>query len=105
MEDINQPDVEISETGADVAIQWAQLLPSTATEATEGMGGVEYLGPCPPWNDAMEHSYLFSVHALDVDTMDLTGDWESIQSAMSGHVLAQGSWAAMEPVVEPASAE
>ena len=106
VEDINQSEVEISETVPRMSVvQWAQLLPSTASETTEGVGGTEYVGPCPPWNDAMAHSYLFSVHALDVENIDLTGDWESIQSAMRGHVLAQGSWAAMEPVVEPDSAE
>lgn len=49
-----------------------------------------YDGPCPPWNDTLVHRYRFSVHALDVDRLDLAAgfDLASLRAAMQGHVLA-----------------
>lgn len=49
-----------------------------------------YDGPCPPWNDTLVHRYRFSVHALDVDCLDLAAgfDLASLRAAMQGHVLA-----------------
>ena len=32
-----------------------------------------YDGPCPPWNDELAHHYEFTVRALDVPTLGLTG--------------------------------
>jgi len=56
------------------------------------MGGVYggYDGPCPPWNDERLHHYHFEVHALDVDTLGLSGEFggEDVRKAMAGHVLA-----------------
>lgn len=50
-----------------------------------------YDGPCPPWNDARLHHYVFTVYALDVDTLGLEGSFTGGQvlKAMLGHVLAQ----------------
>ncbi len=49
-----------------------------------------YDGPCPPWNDERLHHYHFEVHALDVETLGLTGEFggEDVRKAMAGHVLA-----------------
>ena len=49
-----------------------------------------YDGPCPPWNDERLHHYHFEVHALDVDTLGLSGEFggEDVRKAMAGHVLA-----------------
>lgn len=33
-----------------------------------------YDGPCPPWNDALVHRYVFTVYALPVARLDLQGD-------------------------------
>lgn len=59
------------------------------------MGGVYlgYDGPCPPWNDALEHRYFFRLFALDVgvDALGL-GDGFSggeLMRAMQGHVVAE----------------
>jgi Raf kinase inhibitor-like YbhB/YbcL family protein len=32
-----------------------------------------YDGPCPPWNDSIVHHYVFTVYALDVDTLPILG--------------------------------
>lgn len=52
-----------------------------------------YDGPCPPWNDSLVHHYVFTVFALDVDALPLTGrfDGAQVRAAMSGHVLAEAS--------------
>ena len=49
-----------------------------------------YDGPCPPWNDEIIHHYHFEVHALDVDTLALDGEFDGndVREAMAGHVLA-----------------
>ena len=48
-----------------------------------------YDGPCPPWNDSIVHHYVFTVYALDVDTLDLKGKPtpENVLAALKGHVL------------------
>jgi Raf kinase inhibitor-like YbhB/YbcL family protein len=48
-----------------------------------------YDGPCPPWNDELVHHYTFTVCALDIATLGLTGPFGAadVVSAMSGHVL------------------
>ncbi len=56
------------------------------------MGGTYagYDGPCPPWNDERLHHYHFELHALDVASLGLSGDFdgEAVRQAMAGHVLA-----------------
>ena len=50
-----------------------------------------YDGPCPPWNDALVHRYIFTLYALDVPNLDTHDDLTgaSIQTALAGHVLAE----------------
>jgi len=50
-----------------------------------------YDGPCPPWNDAIVHHYVFTMYALDVERLPLTGDFggAEVKAAMAGHVLGQ----------------
>ena len=50
-----------------------------------------YDGPCPPWNDAIAHHYVFSIYALDVATLDIAGRFNGADArrAMENHVLAQ----------------
>ena len=52
-----------------------------------------YDGPCPPWNDELVHHYRFTVYALDVDSLGLSGDFGAADAtaAMAGHVLAEAS--------------
>ena len=52
-----------------------------------------YDGPCPPWNDAIVHRYVFTVYALDVARLAVEGRFGGADArlAMAGHVLAQAS--------------
>jgi len=51
-----------------------------------------YDGSAPPWNDELMHEYVFTVFALDVETLGLTGVFggADARAAMEGHVLASG---------------
>ena len=52
-----------------------------------------YDGPCPPWNDERVHGYRFTVYALDVASLGLSGRFtgQQLRDAMKGHVLAEAS--------------
>lgn len=52
-----------------------------------------YDGPCPPWNDSIVHRYVFSIHALDVESLQLADDFtlDQVRAAMDGHVLDQAT--------------
>lgn len=55
------------------------------------MGGTYkgYDGPCPPWNDSIVHHYVFTLYALDVESLGLDADFTAadVESAMEGHTL------------------
>jgi Raf kinase inhibitor-like YbhB/YbcL family protein len=53
-----------------------------------------YDGPCPPWNDERLHHYHFTIYALDVATVGLSGSFGGAEAlaAMHGHILAQATW-------------
>lgn len=52
-----------------------------------------YDGPAPPWNDSIIHHYVFTIYALDVERVDVDGDFTGpdIRQAIEGHVLAQAT--------------
>lgn len=52
-----------------------------------------YDGPCPPWNDEIPHRYVFTLYALDVPSLPLTGKITGAQArdALQGHVLAEAA--------------
>ena len=52
-----------------------------------------YDGPCPPWNDALRHRYVFTLYALDVPQLAVHGTFggADMVAALAGHVLAQDS--------------
>lgn len=52
-----------------------------------------YDGPCPPWNDALIHRYIFTVYALDVPEVNVTGRFTGadVLNAINDHVLAKAS--------------
>lgn len=52
-----------------------------------------YDGPCPPWNDAILHHYIFTVYALDLERLPIDGTFTGAQAiaAMQGHVVGQAS--------------
>jgi Raf kinase inhibitor-like YbhB/YbcL family protein len=53
-----------------------------------------YDGPCPPWNDERLHHYHFTIYALDVPSLGLSGSFGGADAlaAMRGHILAQATW-------------
>ncbi|MFJ7568166.1 YbhB/YbcL family Raf kinase inhibitor-like protein [Herminiimonas sp. NPDC097707] len=65
-----------------------------------------YDGPCPPWNDAIVHRYVFTLYALDIAQVPVDGKFTGAQvrDAIAGHVLAQASlcgWYGLNPAVLP----
>jgi len=56
-----------------------------------------YDGPCPPRNDVVAHRYVTEIFALDVPSLDLTGDFDAAaaRKRMEGHVLDHGSVVAL----------
>ena len=48
-----------------------------------------YDGPCPPWNDARIHHYIFRLYALDVPRLALPERFTGQQAhaALYGHIL------------------
>lgn len=65
-------------------------------EGDEQMEGIYagYDGPCPPWNDELLHHYHFTLYALDVASLDLSGNFggPDVLKAMEGHILDQAEW-------------
>ncbi|WP_319239901.1 YbhB/YbcL family Raf kinase inhibitor-like protein [uncultured Propionivibrio sp.] len=52
-----------------------------------------YDGPCPPWNDAIAHRYIFTLYALDIERLPLSGAFtgSQVRAALAGHILAEAS--------------
>lgn len=52
-----------------------------------------YDGPCPPWNDAIAHRYIFTLYALDIERLPLSGAFTGAQvrAALVDHILAEAS--------------
>lgn len=78
-------------------------IPAGTTSVAEGKavgksgrndyGSAGYGGPCPPKGDG-PHRYMFTVYALDVDSIKGASEQTSAASLvfmMRGHVLAQGT--------------
>ncbi|MDE1903486.1 MAG: YbhB/YbcL family Raf kinase inhibitor-like protein [Alphaproteobacteria bacterium] len=67
-----------------------------AFAANDAMKGTYYGydGPCSPWNDENAHHYHFTVYALSVPSLGLSGEFsaEAAVAAMKGKVLAQGQF-------------
>lgn len=53
-----------------------------------------YDGPCPPWNDELVHRYVFTLYALDVESLNLSGSFtgQQAEEAMAEHILDQACW-------------
>lgn len=51
---------------------------------------VGYGGPCPPFNDARPHRYIFTLYALDVPSLKLEKGFTGpdVVQALQGHILA-----------------
>jgi Raf kinase inhibitor-like YbhB/YbcL family protein len=59
------------------------------------MGGAYggYDGPWPPFNDERVHRYVFTLYALDIESLGLSGKFTGAEAvkAIEGHVLAEAS--------------
>ena len=53
-----------------------------------------YDGPFPPFNDAREHRYVFTLYALDVEHCAVEGSFTGAQvrEAIAGHVLGEAKF-------------
>jgi Raf kinase inhibitor-like YbhB/YbcL family protein len=65
-----------------------------------------YDGPCPPWNDERLHHYHFTIYALDVASVGLSGSFGGAEAlaAIRGHILAQATWSGtytLNPTLAP----
>jgi Raf kinase inhibitor-like YbhB/YbcL family protein len=51
-----------------------------------------YDGPCPAWNDELLHRYVYTVYAMSVASLNLTGSFDgaAAMAAIKDKVLAQG---------------
>ena len=52
-----------------------------------------YDGPCPPWNDTILHHYVFTLYALDIESVPLEGHFNGPQvlEAIQGHIFAKAT--------------
>jgi Raf kinase inhibitor-like YbhB/YbcL family protein len=52
-----------------------------------------YDGCAPPWNDSVVHHYVFTLYALDIDSVPVEGAFtgQEVRDAIAGHVLAEAS--------------
>lgn len=52
-----------------------------------------YDGCAPPWNDSLIHHYVFTVYALDIESVPVEGAFtgQDVRDAIDGHVLAAAS--------------
>lgn len=66
-------------------------LPSGSVTVTNDAGFAGYLGAAPPSGHG-EHRYVFAVHALDVESLDVESSASGAMVMFSayGHVLARG---------------
>jgi Raf kinase inhibitor-like YbhB/YbcL family protein len=48
-----------------------------------------YDGPCPPWNDARVHRYMFTLYAIDIPRFPLEGRFTGAEArlAIAGHII------------------
>lgn len=64
-----------------------------AGDADMGGSYLGYDGPAPPWNDQRMHHYHFTVMALDVESLEVSGEFvlADVMAATEGHVLGQAT--------------
>jgi len=63
-----------------------------------------YDGPCPPWNDSIVHHYVFTLYALAVPRVALSGRFSGadVRGAIANDILAQAAmtgWYSLNPRV------
>lgn len=68
------------------------LLPKGAVETMTDYGSASFGGACPPVGDKA-HTYTFTLHALDVDKLDLTAESDSalVGFMINSHTIEKAS--------------
>ena len=64
-------------------VQGSHMLPGNAVQSRTDFGATGYGGPCPPEGHG-DHRYIITVHALDVEKLDLNKD---SSGALVGYML------------------
>ncbi|MEZ5176132.1 MAG: YbhB/YbcL family Raf kinase inhibitor-like protein [Acidimicrobiia bacterium] len=81
------PDAPVGIHGVNSYTDW--------TKGDPDLSGVwhGYDGPAPPWNDAIPHRYIFTVSALDIESLGLSPGFtrDELLGVMDGHVLEEAS--------------
>jgi len=69
-----------------------KIMPRNSRELTNSFGNPGYGGPQPP-SGTGDHPYVFTLYALDVESLDLPEDTSLSQflERLQGHVLAESS--------------
>lgn len=82
----------VTSLSSDAGRQGGVNLPEGAKHGTNYASYTKYFGP----SVSSTYPYIFKVFALDLATLGAEGQsWTDIQSAMAGHVLAEGMYQAM----------
>lgn len=52
-----------------------------------------YDGCAPPWNDSLIHHYVFTLYALDIESVPVEGAFtgQDVREAIAGHILAEAT--------------
>ena len=80
--------VEFGRVGKNNYTEWFENDPEMA-----GVYG-GYDGPCPPWNDSIIHHYYFTLYALSLKTVGLSGAFTRADAlkVMEGNILAESCY-------------
>lgn len=84
---------EVTELASDAGNPEKELLPEKAFMAEVDTGMASYCGPCPPLGD-FTHSYVYTVYALDVESLGVTPQTPLAQATfmmVMQHELARAS--------------
>ena len=65
-----------------------------------------YDGPCPPWNDERVHTYVFTLYALDIPSLPLTGRFTGpdVRKAIHGHIMDEAHLVGVYSLYPPVAA-
>ena len=74
----------------------SEAMPEGAVESMTDFGAPGYGGPCPPVGDAPHH-YIFTLHALDVEKLDLGENTPAAQVGyfLNAHSVGKASFTGM----------
>lgn len=82
---------EITELPTDAGAEDSDAMPEGSLTVTNDAGFAGYLGAAPPAGHG-EHRYVFAVHALDVESLEVepAASGAMVMFSAYGHVLARG---------------